>query len=399
MRILHFIVFGLIISASGCEKAERESSASTSLLTRVDTVDGIPWVLNSGIPETWPLEEVLQLGSTATLGEPAPDEFGRVSSAVLGPNDRIYVADGLNFEVRVFDSGGDYEFRFGRSGEGPGEFGALYSLAWLGDTLLSLDFGLGRVGLFDVNGEWLGQYRHPGRISGSGRQLRFYQTSPNEAYVWSLETDGNELTRVFIRYTADGPNDTIPAFSLDPSPQSMVICDPGDGSIHFWTIPYATRVVQHPLQDRLRAVAVTDEYRIAFIDPAGDTIRVIERVQEPVEADDGVWEEGLREYREFKEENPGVSCEPRSLRKPDVIPPIADFLADPAGNLWVQSETPDGPFWEVFDGDGILLGRVPDFPRGEQTTPYFRDRRILNVVSDSLGVETVHLYRYFRPGG
>jgi len=82
-----------------------------------------------------------------------------------------------------------------------------------------------------------------------------------------------------------------------------------------------------------------------------------------------------------------------------VIPPIADFLADPAGNLWVQSETPDGPFWEVFDGDGILLGRVPDFPRGEQTTPYFRDRRILNVLPDSLGVETVHLYRYFRPGG
>lgn len=78
---------------------------------------------------------------------------------------------------------------------------------------------------------------------------------------------------------------------------------------------------------------------------------------------------------------------------------ITDLLADPEGNLWVQAETPDGPFWEVFSPEGALLGRVPDFPRGDRTVPYFRDDRILNVVPDSLGGETVHRLRYSRPGG
>ncbi len=389
-RLILFLA--MILSTAGCGLDRSGSSPPPSLVIRVDTVGGIPRVLSSGVPDTWSLDEVLRLGSSATIGEPLPDEFGRVTSAVFGPEGRIYVADGLNAEVRVFDRDGTPAFAFGRRGEGPGEFGALYSLAWVGDTLLALDFGVGRVGMFSPGGEWLGQHRHPGRISGSGRQLRLYQTSPHEAYAFSLEMRGNELADVFIRYTAAGPIDTLPMIHMSRPTESMVVCHHPDGSIHFWEIPFAPKLVQHPLRDGLRAVAETDRYRIAVVDEGGDTIRVLERAQDPVETTEEGWEEGLQEYRAFRDENPEASCEPRSPSRPDFVPPIVDLLADPDGSLWVQARTPEGAFWEVFGPDGALRGRVPDFPRGERTVPYFGEGRILNIVPDSLGVETVRVY-------
>jgi len=339
----------------------------------------------------------VRIGSTASLGEPKPDEFGGISSVTLGPEGRIYVSDWMNYQIRVFSEDGAFEFAFGRNGEGPGEFGALYSLAWVGDTLLTLDFGVGRVGVFSADGEWLGQHRLSGSVSGSPRFLRFYQTSPSDAYAWSLENTGTDLNNVFIHYTSGGPGVTIPEFRVDPQPRSAVICHHPEGSIHYWDIPFAPKLLQHPLHGGLRAVALSHEFRIALISPAGDTVRVIEREQSPVPVRDDVWEEGLREYRDFKAENPSASCEPRSLPKPEFTPPMVDLLADPQGRLWVQAETPDGRFWEVFDREGILIGRVPDFPRGDRTVPYIAGSRILNAVPDSLGVETVQLFRIDGP--
>lgn len=387
----------LVLAVIACSGEEPSTGGDAPVATHVDTLGGIPHVVNSGTPGTWRLEEMMRLGSSASLAEPKPDEFGGVSSASLGPDGRVYVADWLNYEVRVFSETGEFQFSFGRDGEGPGEFGALYSLAWVGDTLLTLDFGVGRVGMFSPEGEWLGQYRLPGSVSGSGRLLRFYQTAPAEAYAWSLENTGSGLENVFIRYTLDGPEDTIPEFDVDPRPESTVICRHPEGSIHFWEIPFSPRVLQHPLQDRRRAVAISDDYRIAVIDESGDTLRVVERRQDPIPASDEAWETGLDEYNEFRAENPSASCEPRSLSKPALVPPIADLLSDPDGRLWVQAETPEGRYWEVFDRGGAILGRVPDFPRGERTVPQFRGNRIVNVAADSLGVDHVHLYRIIVP--
>ena len=110
------------------------------------------------------------------------------------------------------------------------------------------------------------------------------------------------------------------------------------------------------------AVVRTDQYRIAFLDNLGDTVRVVERVIEPVPTNTAEWDEGLQEYREFRDTYPGASCEPRRLPMADVQPPVRDLLIDPQGRLWIDAITPDGAFWEVFDPSGRLVGRVPAFP-------------------------------------
>ena len=368
----------------------------TSIRTEIDTVTGVEHIRNAGVPPTWPLEQILRLGSEGTFGDPAPDEFGRVASAVWGPGDRVYVADRINAEVKVFDLDGSLALKFGRKGEGPGEFGSLYSLAWIGDTLLALDFGVGRVAMFDAQGRWIGQRRHPGRISGPGTQLRLYQTGDDEAYAWSISTPANRMRNTFVRHTSQGATDTLWQIPPDEELLSTVVCEHASGVLGFFEIPFAPQFLQHPAKEQLIAAVRTDVYRIAFLNNLGDTVRVVERAIEPVPTNTAEWDDGLREYREFRDRYPGASCKPRSLPMADVQPPVRDLLLDAQGRLWVEAITPDGRYWEVFDPPGRLVARVPVFPRGEGTVPYFTERHIVAVSTDSLDVQTVTVYEFGR---
>lgn len=379
----------------GCGSHDH-SEQPTAVRTDIDTVAGVERITNSGVPPTWRLERQLTVGSVGSMGEPAPDEFGRVASAILGPDDRVYVADQMNSEVAVFEQDGSLALRFGRDGQGPGEFGGLYSLAWVKDTLLALDFGAGRVAMFDAQGGWLGQRRHSGSITGSPSLLRLYQTDDDEAFAWSLHPTPHGSRRMFVRHTPAAADDTLWQLSWDPSVNPYVRCDHPGGAISFWDIPFQPTFLQHPARGLLIAAINTDEYRVVYVGKEGDTVRVVERALEPVPTTAAEWDEGLREYRAFRDDNPGVPCEPRSLQRPDVKPPVRDLLLDPSGRLWVEAITLDGPFWEVFDPPGILVGRVPPFPRGDRTAPSITDRHIVAVHTDSLGVELVTVYEIRR---
>ena len=63
---------------------------------------------------------------------------------------------------------GAHRRTFGRQGDGPGEFQAFSSLAWAGDRLLTYDPMPGRVGEWSSEGDWLGQQRTRGLITGGG---------------------------------------------------------------------------------------------------------------------------------------------------------------------------------------------------------------------------------------
>ena len=157
----------LVLLAGIAAACGPETIPSGDLTITTDTVGGVVRVANTGTAPAWQLTPVVSIGPTSLAETGAPQEFGRVNSAALGPDGTVFVADGLNDEVRVFGLDGVHRRTFGRNGEGPGEFRSLYSLAWVGDRLLTLDPNLGRIGAFSAEGEWLGQQRIEGSVSGS----------------------------------------------------------------------------------------------------------------------------------------------------------------------------------------------------------------------------------------
>ena len=68
--------------------------------------------------ETWTAVPDLTLGSL----DDGPTAFSWITDVEIGRDDEIYILEQGAREVRVFGSDGSFLRRFGRTGEGPGEF-------------------------------------------------------------------------------------------------------------------------------------------------------------------------------------------------------------------------------------------------------------------------------------
>ena len=375
------------------------------LATTFDTINGVVHVTNTGTPPPARLAPVVSIGPKSLTDTGSPHEFGGVTSVALGPDGEVYVADGRNFEVRVFGLDGAHRRTFGREGEGPGEFQALSSLAWAGDLLLTMDPMLGRVGEWSGAGEWLGQRRTRGRITG-WPGLRFYPVGPDELYRRALgssyETSfGSALRSLYVGLNSRGATgDTLPELPEPPdASSSAIICQHGEGFLTAFTIPFAPSFLEHPGPGGVMYSAFTRDYRIAVTRNHGaDTVRVIQRPLPAEPVTDAEWEEGTREFEEWRAENRSADCEPSGPTRYATRPILGPFEIATDGKLWVTVRRMDGDLWEVFDADGRLLASVPAPPHAPTgVAPAFGSSdHLLTIRRDSLDLDHVDVWRLER---
>ncbi len=86
----------------------------------------------------------------------------------VSPDERIFVSQGQDYSIRVFDADGADLGRIGRQGEGPGEFSRLNSLGFVHDTLWVRDNQLERLSFFSPNFD-LVRTELRARVSETGR--------------------------------------------------------------------------------------------------------------------------------------------------------------------------------------------------------------------------------------
>lgn len=397
--LLATLVAVVALGAAGCGNGgpSSETAGAADLAVRVDTTDGVVRVHNEGTPPARELRLETEIGEVGGTDAASPAEFGRVASVALAADGRILVADMQAAGIRVFGPDGSFLETWGRSGEGPGEFGSPYSLGWVGDTLAVLDPGVGRIGLFDPEGRWLGQLDYPGGVSGPSSLIRLYPGGVGEVYAFRLEAVEGQLQRQFQRITAGGAEGRLPWLEGPDGPPSSVTCPRPDDAISFFDVPFAPRWIQAPAPGGRVAAAWTGEYRVRFLTADGDTARTVSRDHDPAPVTEEEWEEALADYRDFREEWPGVRCDPEMRDRPERKPPIESLHFDAAGRLWVETTGRSGLRWDVFDPEGRLVGSAPAPERAEEVAPFIGEERMVLVARDSLGVERVRVYRIERP--
>lgn len=361
----------------------------------VDTVAGIPHVRNPSEAPVWVAEETVRIGTTALLdGDPAPDEFGRVRAVVADEEGRVYVADAMTAEVRVFGPGGAFERTIGSEGQGPGELTSAYAVGWLGDTLAVFDGGGARVNLYDPEGTYLDQVRTM-NVSGDAWSVRI---APG-GWIPAPTPSGGPIGRAHrtrILGGVAGP-DTLPVpRAPDGAPPSGVLCEFPNGAIGFYAIPFAPTLASasDPVPPGAWAVAWTESYAVARVDARGDTLRVVHREVPTHPIPDAQWAEGMAEYEARAESlgDPG-RCEPASVTRPDRKPPIHRLHFDHEGRLIVERNTADGTAYDLYDTEGRIRGTVPAPPHRDEVPPFFRNDHVYVVEVDSLDVPRVVGYR------
>lgn len=148
-------VLALVLAAAGC--GDRPGTASVEWSGTVDTLAGVIVVSNPAQPiwrgaDAWRLEEELSIG----VVEGDPDyQFAGIADVEIDEAGTIYVLDGRERRVALYDSAGVFVTAFGRQGEGPGEFESPNKLLWRADTLVVWDGRLLRLSYFDRIGTLL----------------------------------------------------------------------------------------------------------------------------------------------------------------------------------------------------------------------------------------------------
>lgn len=176
----------LILANTSCGSDQRVPDA---LRTEFDTVNSVAIALNHGEPPLWPLDTVLSLGGVFATEE--QQQFGRINSVVADADGNLFVLDAIRDEVLVFSPDGEYLRMVGRQGPGPGEYKNPDYLGLLGDTLLVSDGTDLRVDLFELDGEWIDEWRIITNLGG------IIQTGLEQIWLSTLRLDGSAYQQVF----------------------------------------------------------------------------------------------------------------------------------------------------------------------------------------------------------
>ena len=284
-----------------------------------------------------------------------PYLFTRIESIVEDTRGRLLVADLQSHEVRVFGSEGDFQFRFGGQGEGPGELTQPCCLAFGPEGKLWVREST-RYSVFRLDGA-SAEYDGGARIAHVGIGMVAPITFDAEGRlvdIGSLKRMIGDTPAMFFVYQPFGPL-WVHAHS------------PGGA----W------------------AEAVTSEYSVTLHHPDGTVSRVAgpqlpgprlgpsehERAQAAIDRD-------LQRF-DLRDHPFGI---------PDRKPPLADIFFDRSGRLWVEKTAAEGE--EMREADvyaGSALVARYRWPRRVSVgdVPWVTESALYGTTRDSLDVRRV----------
>ena len=323
--------------------------------------NGVPVALSSGGPKyTEPLftyEELYRLVQDESREESV---LGGTGSPRMDADGNVYVGDGPNLRIAVFDRSGHFLRSMGREGSGPGEFRMIRLLGVFDDQVVACDVRQLRTTIFTTGGEFVRSILFP-RVTM--KQPLFFNTSgaypapgnrlvlTQQAFAPVGDVTGSAFRAGVHNETGDELAEVIspPA----PPPDSFIGAPilhyiPGRGILHV-KCP-EPEMEWYDLDGSLRQVIRLDIGR----DPvtAADRDRVTTEIRTEIEnTPEG--NQRIRPQRELDE-----------LVFPDDRDPWFGARIDEAGYIWAGE--PNGSYlspihnrkWRVLSPDGEYLGNT-----------------------------------------
>lgn len=381
----------LLLVTSGCTRV----GAPAATVTRTDSA-GVEIVANSG-RETllgWTLDPILDVRSPTGMGGDTVGFLDVTDVAVVGG--RIVVLDRSVPALFVYDSLGHIEGRYGRKGQGPGEFEYPVSLAVAPDGGWAVfDMGNARIERFDES------FAPSEAISLLGIMVRqgLMRFAGDAAVLPTSSVSGDT---VVFGLEAVSPGGTNVLGTLRQQRNSRPITLKSCG---LWFRPGSVSPVFAPelhwTPDRRGHVLLVkgDEYDIEVYGGRHFTLRRrIRRDQAPIEATEEMAVKSLGEAMEIHSSDGTRMCDPAEMVEQQGfaprVPALGEMRVDAGGNTWVHRWVPEGdPLIDVFDSTGVYLGTLRDQP---MPTMFLGDDRAILKRTDAMDVPFLTIYRIVR---
>lgn len=360
----------------------------------------------SSHPASWRAVEHLSIG---LVDGPDPYVFASIADVDVDKSGRIYILDGMNLYVRVFDSLGEFIFEMGGPGGGPGEFRAfwVWAMGLIGDSLVAVHNNwAGELVLFDLEGTYVSTIRltpvgHSAATTdvadlGHGQIL----LHGKHGYGTRLfaESQGREiLLRVDLN---DGTIDTL----VEYQPHDVIPHALSQGVMELFPRPFPSSEVWTVGPGGRIAFGNGEAYVITVYDPMW---RAVARLTGPTVPRD-VTKEDVAAFREQFPFGSGMDDMPPAMRRaaatvlsemeyPTEWPAYDQLLYDSEGRLWVRNPVrPKESFatWDVYD-TALQYVAVAEIPSDIKVLK-IQNGMVYGKATDQLGVPSVKVYRLIK---
>lgn len=343
---------------------------------------------------SWNMPEAFVVGDDEVRAE---EQFSRIAATAFDADDNLYVLDGDDGRVAVFDRSGRFVRQFGRRGEGPGEFRFPSHIAVTNDRhIVVLDRGNRALVVYTRSGEYLRNIPIDQSLGIGGR---FLAAHPQGGVVFAVnpglmrtagtpQMDTSGVRVYWQRSLAEGSEPILLATVQEPhNPEPARVQRTGNATIVMRQAPPAfTPQIHFGLTGGGRLVFNrTADYELQVVDEPGRVTRTLVRPQKarPVaEAD----KEAERQRRlEAIQNSPGVTVstfgagagrapavssqqirqtreeELKDLQFAPTVPVIQGLFSEPDGRLWVWRTAPAPgrpPVIDLVAPDGRYVGTI-----------------------------------------
>ena len=355
--------FTLALVLPACARKDRAPVAA-AYPVKIETVDGVRTVLNPIYPKEgvvrYALEEELVVGGE---GGGAESVLNRPQSLDVDARGDIYVLDWGDVDFKVFGPDGRLLRKFGKKGQGPGEFDipARFDLTVDGRIVL-LSGRQNQLVILDGEGKYLSSFRVDGfcddvAVDGRGRVYYTQMLSP--------EPGGGEEYQLIRNRKALFRSDEL-----------------GRERTKFGEYPDVTmmrKVTKAGEGMSSQSLTSREAYRTSWLVGPGDRVYVGYNKDYRLDVHDADWKLLFRFGRESTP-LPHPEYQPDGPH-PEFYPAFSDWrkFFDGEGNLWLEQYVGEGieeHVFDVFTPEGIYLKQV----RVPQTLFLVRGDRAYSIV-------------------
>ena len=309
--------------------------------------DGIPVVYNPKepvyLPDT-PLK--LTLEEDLSLGEPDEEQnypFSMLSWLCVDDDENMITVDNEEGCVRIFDKAGKLIRRFGRKGQGPGEFQNItFVSVFDGDKIRLIDPSNHRFSLYSLDGKCLeevklGEYWRVQRVKSDTR-----------GFLYANFTTVNRVDEE-VSFTVD-------LIKFDPDFQPVMNMGSFTQSRKRNEIDMVERRFGYDVRsDDVLVWGINTEYVLHFVDPEGKVIRKVVKDYDPERLTE---EDRKRQYiLSFGERELPPQIK---LKYPKHFYPYGYLICDDEGRTYVRTYEKGNPeeyIFDVFDSQGRFIAK------------------------------------------
>jgi hypothetical protein len=318
--------------------------------------------------EPWLSEDVFELKDELTIGEAEGQKgymFSRISGIAVDNEERIYVLDYKEAEIKVFDRNGDYLKTIGRAGQGPGELASPYSICVTEQGQIMIqDLNNHRILFFSLDGKYLRSISTAELImvgswvDSKGNIIGLVSTSGPEMQILELKKFNQKLNPLNSFYSfsrsrvSSGFNPFMPELCWAVDRNDFIIC------------------------------GYPESYEIQIFNSEGKTERKIIKDYESVRITPD-------EIERAKKRLPG----PMKLNAPKYHPAFQNLTVDDEGRIFVQTwektKEKSAYYFDVFDSEGRYVAKLPM----EFRPRIWKKGKLYTIEKDEEGYQYIKRYK------